>query len=46
MLDAMGVRTGIDLGRLVELGRLAEEILGRELQSHVVRTGLGRVRAS
>ncbi|PYM61119.1 MAG: hydroxymethylglutaryl-CoA lyase [Candidatus Rokuibacteriota bacterium] len=46
MLEAMGVETGIDLGRLVELGQLAEEILGRELQSHVVRTGLGRRRAS
>lgn len=40
MLEAMGVRTGVDLGRLLELGRLAERILGRELTSHVVRTGL------
>jgi len=46
MLDAMGVRTGISLERLVALGQLAEEILGRELQSHVVRTGLARRRAS
>jgi hydroxymethylglutaryl-CoA lyase len=46
MLDEMGVSTGIDLERLIRLGRLAEEILGRELESHVVRTGLVRHRAS
>ena len=36
------MRTGIDLGRLIELGRLAEDILGRELNAHVVKTGLAR----
>ena len=40
MLEEMGVRTDIDLDRLVDLGHLAEKILGRELQAHVVRTGL------
>lgn len=40
MLEEMGVRTGIDLGRLLDLGRFAEQILGRELNSHVVKTGL------
>ena len=40
MFEEMGVRTGIDLNRLVELGHLAEEILGRELNAHVVKTGL------
>ncbi len=40
MFEEMGVRTGIDLGRLVDLGHLAEKILGRELQAHVVKTGL------
>ncbi len=40
MLAEMGVDTGIDLDRLVDLGRLAEHILGRELNGHVVRTGL------
>jgi hydroxymethylglutaryl-CoA lyase len=40
MLEEMGVSTGIDLDRLIGLGHLAEEILGRELESHVVRTGL------
>jgi hydroxymethylglutaryl-CoA lyase len=42
MLEEMGVRTGLDLDRLLELGRLAEAILGRELHSHVVKTGLVR----
>ncbi len=40
MLEEMGARTGIDLGRLLDLGRFAEQILGRELNSHVVKTGL------
>lgn len=40
MFEEMGVRTGIDLGHLLDLGRLAEQILGRELNAHVVKTGL------
>ena len=40
MLEEMGVRTGIDRERLLELGQLAERVLGRELHSHVVKTGL------
>jgi hypothetical protein len=35
----MGVRTGLDLERLVDLGRLGERVLGRELNSHVLKTG-------
>jgi hydroxymethylglutaryl-CoA lyase len=42
MLEEMGVRTGLDLDRLLELGRLAETVLGRELHAHVVKTGLVR----
>ena len=42
MLEEMGVRTGIDLDRLLGLGRLAEGVLGRELLAHVVKTGLVR----
>jgi hydroxymethylglutaryl-CoA lyase len=40
MFEEMGVRTGLDLPRLLDLGRLAEQVLGRELHSHVVKTGL------
>jgi len=39
MLGEMGGVTGIGLAKLLELGRLAEQILGRELHSHVVKTG-------
>ncbi len=40
LFEEMGVRTGIDLDRLESVGRLAEEILGHELHSHTLRTGL------
>lgn len=40
MLEEMGVPTGIDPAGLLDLGHLAERILGRELHAHVVKTGL------
>jgi hydroxymethylglutaryl-CoA lyase len=39
MLHDLGVETGIDLGRLLEAARLAQEIVGRELPSGVLRAG-------
>lgn len=42
MFEEMGISTGIHLDRLLDLGRLAEEILGRELYSHVLKSGLIR----
>ncbi len=39
MLDEMGVETGIDLPRLIEASRAAQETLGRPLGSHVLRSG-------
>ncbi|PZM90369.1 MAG: hydroxymethylglutaryl-CoA lyase, partial [Actinobacteria bacterium] len=39
MLHDMGVDTGIDLGALLEAAALAEEIVGRELPSGVLRAG-------
>ena len=39
MLHEMGVETGIDLPRLIEASRAAQEILGRPLGSHVLRAG-------
>jgi len=42
MFEEMGIATGIHLDRLLDLGRLAEEILGRELHSHVLKSGLIR----
>jgi hydroxymethylglutaryl-CoA lyase len=39
MLHDMGIDTGIDLGALIEVARLAESIVGRELPSGVLRAG-------
>jgi hydroxymethylglutaryl-CoA lyase len=39
MLDEMGIETGIDLPRLIEASRAAEDVLGRPLGSHVPRAG-------
>jgi hydroxymethylglutaryl-CoA lyase len=39
MLHDMGYETGIDLGALIETARLAQEIVGRELPSGVLRAG-------
>jgi hydroxymethylglutaryl-CoA lyase len=39
MLHEMGVETGIDLPRLVEASRAAQEVLGRPLGAHVLRAG-------
>ncbi len=39
MLEEMGVETGIDLPRLVEASRAAQEVLGRPLGAHVLRAG-------
>jgi hydroxymethylglutaryl-CoA lyase len=39
MLHEMGIETGIDLGRLVEASRAAQEALGRPLGAHVLTAG-------
>jgi hydroxymethylglutaryl-CoA lyase len=39
MLHEMGVETGIDLERLIEASRAAQELLGRPLGAHVLRAG-------
>ncbi|GAA2512149.1 hydroxymethylglutaryl-CoA lyase [Pilimelia columellifera] len=39
MLHDMGIETGIDLDRLVEVAELAQEIVGKELPSGVLRAG-------
>jgi hydroxymethylglutaryl-CoA lyase len=39
MLHEMGVETGIDLPRLIEASRAAQEVLGRPLGAHVLRAG-------
>jgi hydroxymethylglutaryl-CoA lyase len=39
MLEEMGVETGIDLPRLIEASRAAQDLLGRPLGAHVLRAG-------
>ena len=39
VLEEMGVRTGVDLGGMIEAGRRAEEVLGQRLRSNVVPSG-------
>ena len=39
VLEEMGVRTGIDVERMLEVGRSVEEVLGQRLRSNVIRSG-------
>jgi hydroxymethylglutaryl-CoA lyase len=39
MLHEMGIETGVDLERLIEASRSAQEVLGRPLGAHVMRAG-------
>jgi hydroxymethylglutaryl-CoA lyase len=39
MLDEMGIDTGVDVDRVLEIGRTMEKILGRQLRSESVHTG-------
>jgi hydroxymethylglutaryl-CoA lyase len=39
MLEDMGIKTGIDLDRLIGVAALAQEMVGRELPSGVLRAG-------
>ena len=39
MLHDMGLDTGVDLKALIEAARLAQEIVGRELPSGVLKAG-------
>lgn len=39
MLEEMGIKTGMDLDKLIECARYTEKILGRELPGHVWRAG-------
>jgi len=39
MVEDMGVETGVDLDALIEVARLAERTVGRELPSQVLRAG-------
>lgn len=40
LFESLGIRTGIDLGRLVDTARGCEQALGRELHGRVTRSGV------
>jgi hydroxymethylglutaryl-CoA lyase len=44
MLHGMGIETGIDLEKLIEAGRVAENVLGRRLPGKVHQAGMPRRR--
>lgn len=39
MMDEMGIETGLDVDRVLEIGRMTEKIIGRRLRSDCIRTG-------
>jgi hydroxymethylglutaryl-CoA lyase len=39
MLDEMGIETGIDLEALISASRAVQDVLGRQLGSHVLTAG-------
>ena len=39
MLESMGIDTGIDLPRLIEIARIVQEVIGRPLPSSMVKAG-------
>jgi hydroxymethylglutaryl-CoA lyase len=40
LFESLGIRTGIDLGHLIETSQFCEQTLGRELHGRVTRSGL------
>jgi hydroxymethylglutaryl-CoA lyase len=39
LCEEMGISTGIDLDKLIEVGRMAEEIVGHTLPSELIHAG-------
>jgi len=39
LCEEMGIRTGVDLDKLIEVGRMAEEIVGHQLPSELIHAG-------
>ena len=39
LCEEMGIRTGVDLDRLIEVGRMAEVIVGHQLPSELIHAG-------
>ena len=41
MLEGVGVRTGVDLPKLVEAGELAQQLIGRKLSGKYLQASIG-----
>jgi hydroxymethylglutaryl-CoA lyase len=39
MMDEMGIETGLDIDKIIEIGKMVERIVGRPLRSESIRTG-------
>lgn len=39
MMDEMGIETGIDIDKVLEVGKMVERIIGRKLRSETINTG-------
>ena len=39
MMDEMGIETGLDVDKILEIGKMVERIAGRKLRSESIRTG-------
>ncbi len=39
MMDEMGIDTGVDVDRVLDIGRMVEKICGRRLRSECIKTG-------
>ena len=39
MMDEMGIETGIDIDRILEIGKMTERIVGRRLRSESINMG-------
>jgi len=39
MMDEMGIDTGVDIDKVLEIGNTVEKILGRRLRSEAIKNG-------
>lgn len=39
MMDEMGIDTGLDVDKILEIGQMVERIVGRRLRSESIRNG-------
>jgi len=39
MMDEMGIETGLEIEKLLEIGRMVEKIVGRRLRSESIKSG-------